>query len=120
MTIARLATGKKGEEEAQKELERQGYRVLIRNYRCRTGEIDIIAEKDGVLVFVEVKTRTSLDFGLPQESVNFKKQARIRKVAQVFLAETKQFYRDISFCVVGVQLDKTGMPKEVEIIDNAF
>lgn len=120
MTFARLATGKKGEEEAVKELKKRGYRIITRNFRCRLGEIDIIGEKKGQLVFIEVKTRTSLAFGLPQENVNYRKQEKIKKVAQFYLAATDQFYRDIGFCVVAVQLDREGNLVEIEVIEGAF
>jgi len=120
MTFARLATGKKGEEEAVKELERRGYRIITRNFRCRLGEIDIIGENKGQLVFIEVKTRKSLAFGLPQENVNYRKQEKIKKVAQVYLAATKQFHRNIGFCVVAVQLDREGKLVTTEVIEEAF
>lgn len=120
MTFARLATGKKGEEEAVRELTRRGYRIITRNFRCRLGEIDIIGEKKGQLVFIEVKARKSLAFGLPQENVNYRKQAKIRKVAQVYLAATNQFHRNIGFCVVAVQLDKEGNLVKIEVIEEAF
>ncbi|MEL7565025.1 MAG: YraN family protein [Dehalobacterium sp.] len=120
MTFARLATGKKGEEEAVKELKRRGYRIITRNFRCRLGEIDIIGENQEQLVFIEVKTRTSLAYGLPQENVNYRKQEKIKKVAQVYLAATKQFHRDIGFCVVAVQLDREGKLVTSEVIEDAF
>lgn len=120
MTFARLATGKKGEEAAVKELKRRGYRIITRNYRCRLGEIDIIGEVNRQLVFIEVKARTSLAFGLPQENVNLKKQLKIRKVAQMYLAETHQFHRDVSFCVVAVQMDKEGRIVKTEVFEEAF
>lgn len=120
MTFARLAAGKKGEEEAGKELERRGYRIVARNYRCRLGEIDIVAEKKDKLVFVEVKTKTSASFGLPQEMVTYRKQEKIKRVAQMYLAATRQFHRDIGFCVVAVHLDREGNPIKTEVIEDAF
>ncbi|MGI6686652.1 MAG: YraN family protein [Bacillota bacterium] len=120
MTFARIATGKRGEDEAAKELERRGYRIITRNYRCRLGEIDLIGEKNRQLVFIEVKARTSLAFGLPQENVNYRKQMKIRKVAQVYLAENHQYHRDISFCVVAVQFDREGKTVKIEVIEEAF
>ncbi|HHT63864.1 MAG: YraN family protein [Bacillota bacterium] len=120
MTFTRLATGKKGEDEAVKELLRRGYHIITRNYRCRFGEIDIIGEKNHQLVFIEVKTRTTLAFGLPQENVNYRKQTKIRRVAQMYLVETRQFHRDISFCVVAVQLNREGKIINIEVIEEAF
>lgn len=77
--------GKIGEEFAANLLELQGYRILERNFRCRMGEIDLIAEKDGEISFVEVKTRKSARFGRPAEAVNSEKQRRMRKAAEFYL-----------------------------------
>ncbi len=81
----RPVIGQAGEVYATKYLQLQGYKIIFRNYRCRTGEIDIIATKDDVLTFVEVKTRYSLHTGRPVESVTFTKQQKIRRTAQYFL-----------------------------------
>ena len=77
--------GKTGEDYAVKYLQLNGYKIIMRNYRCRIGEIDIIAVKDDVLSFVEVKTRYSLVAGRPAESVTFTKQQKIRRTAQYFM-----------------------------------
>ena len=75
----RQSRGKAGEEMAAHDLQRRGYQIIQRNYRCRLGEIDLIAEKDGALFFIEVKTRTSDYFGLPQENVGWRKQGKSKK-----------------------------------------
>lgn len=67
-------------------LRRQGYAIVASQFRCRMGEIDLIARKDGVLCFVEVKTRTETEHGLPREFVGPKKQQRIRTAAAQYLA----------------------------------
>ncbi len=77
--------GKCGEDFAADILEAEGCTVLERNFRCRAGEIDIIAEKNGELYFVEVKTRSGLGAGRPAEAVTFQKQRRIRRAASVYL-----------------------------------
>lgn len=77
--------GKQGEEFAARYLEAHGYRVRERNFSCRLGEIDLVAEDGGVLVFVEVKARQGYRYGLPQEAVTPAKQARLRKLAQYYL-----------------------------------
>ena len=69
--------GTYGEDLACKELEKNGYVILKRNFRYRNGEIDIIAEKDGIIIFVEVKLRTSTEKGMPCEAVDIKKQKKI-------------------------------------------
>ena len=79
--------GEKGEKRACKYLELKGYKILERNYRCKLGEIDIIAEdKNKDIVFVEVKTRSSLKYGAPSEAVNQYKQIHIKKVASYIIA----------------------------------
>ena len=70
----RAQLGRRGEEVAAAFLERQGYTILERNFRLRQGEIDLIAAKDETVAFVEVKTRRTLDYGLPSEAVTYTKQ----------------------------------------------
>ena len=77
--------GKRGEELALRFLRKNGYKVIERNYICKMGEMDIIAQEKDTLVFVEVKTRTSMDFGPPQLAVNPTKQMQLSKVALNFL-----------------------------------
>ena len=77
--------GKWGEEKASEFLTKHGYFIAERNFRCRHGEIDIVAIKGDFLCFTEVKTRTSVYFGLPCEAVDSRKQARIKKVAQYYM-----------------------------------
>lgn len=85
-----IALGEKGEAAAVEYLRCHGYAVLRQKYRARTGEIDIIAKKDGVLVFVEVKTRRSTRYGLPAEAVTYRKQQKIIQTALCYLAQTQQ------------------------------
>ncbi len=79
--------GKWGEEQASKYLTHSGYKILRRNYRCRLGEIDIIAKKDNMFIFAEVKTRTNTAYGSPAEAVSYKKQWRYEKLALYYLNE---------------------------------
>lgn len=79
-------TGNKGEEKAAVFLEGEGYRILERNVRRQTGEIDIIArDPQGEVVFVEVKTRNNRQFGLPEEAVNRQKMEKITKTALLWV-----------------------------------
>ena len=119
MSEERKSLGKKGEDIAVSYLkERQGYRILRRNYRCVLGEMDIIAKDRDVLSFVEVKTRGSARFGIPQESVNKKKQHKLSKVALEFINRYKVHHAKARFDVVAVYL----LPNEerVELIKDAF
>lgn len=77
--------GPAGEAAAARHLEARGWRILERGYRTRAGEIDLIADDHGVLVFVEVKTRRGLRCGLPAEAVGARKRAHIVRVAQIYL-----------------------------------
>lgn len=76
--------GQSGEEMATQMLEAKGYRILERNYRCRFGEVDIIAEAEGILVFVEVKARSSTGFGRPAEAVTKQKLWRMERSAKCY------------------------------------
>lgn len=94
--------GDNGEEYAVRVLEDSGFRILERNYSTKYGEIDIIAFRDGVLHFIEVKTRTGIDFGYPAEAVTNTKITRIRRTAECYIGRRKAFWRNISFDVFEV------------------
>ena len=81
----RKNTGNIGEDIATRYLERLGYRILERNFRCKLGEIDIIAQDKNEIVFIEVKTRKILSYGDPADSVNEPKQKHIYKAAEYYL-----------------------------------
>ena len=98
MSADRKNLGKKGEDLAVSYLkERQGYKILHRNYRCVLGEMDIVAKDRDVLSFVEVKTRGSSKFGIPQESVNKRKQHQLSKVAMEFMNRYKVHHAKARF-----------------------
>ena len=82
---SRRERGNWGEEKAAQFLRRKGYRILDRNFSCRQGEIDIVAEKGGIVAFVEVKLRKNADFAEAREFVTARKQARILAAAQLWL-----------------------------------
>lgn len=95
-------------------LKDKGYRIIQTNYKTKFGEIDIIAFKDGVIVFVEVKRRSTLAFGRPIEAVDFRKQQKIRKVAEIYLMLKKKFDANCRFDVIEVLGDK------INHVENAF
>lgn len=107
MTEARQTLGKKGETAACAYLERHGYTICSRNYRCRYGEIDIIAAKGSELSFVEVKTRRNLKFGLPCLAVNYAKQQKIRSAALCYLQQENKHQQQISFDVIEILVEGT-------------
>lgn len=113
MNRRRLGTEK--EEEAAAFLTAQGYRVLTRNFRCRLGEIDLIAKEEDCLVFVEVKYRSGRGVGLPEEAVDLKKQRTISKVAMYYLM-THVGRTDIPCRFDVVAIDG----KEIRLHRNAF
>jgi putative endonuclease len=111
--------GALGERAATDFLRNEGYRVLQCNYLCKAGEIDIIAEENGVITFVEVKTRSPRAYLPPAEAVDDDKQNRIRKAAKFYLAA----FRDIEavrYDIVSVWLDDHDKVKNLELIRNAF
>ncbi len=96
-------------------LQQNGFSIITRNFKCRNGEIDIIAKKDNVVVFVEVKARQNSDFGYPLEFVDKRKQLRIISCAKYFLMKNKQFDEyNIRFDVIGIENDN------IEVVENAF
>lgn len=78
--------GQWGEKKAAAFLQQNGYRILARNYRVRTGELDLVAENEAFLVFAEVKTRKSARFAAAREAVTYAKQQRLRTAAEAWLA----------------------------------
>lgn len=118
MDYRRIITGRRGEDIAVEHLSRHGYRIIARNYRCRQGEIDIIAMDGGVLAFIEVKTRSSDRFGRPAEAVDAGKQGRIAHAALKYMADEGLTDAEARFDVVSII---TGGDEDgAEIIKDAF
>jgi putative endonuclease len=116
LTDARRALGTAGEDVAAAWYVKQGYEVVVRNWRCREGELDLIVRSGRTYVFCEVKTRTSTAFGAPVEAVTRDKQMRIRRLAARWLEDGAPGpAKDIRFDVASVL-----GPKEVEIVEGAF
>ncbi|PIV39040.1 MAG: YraN family protein [Candidatus Omnitrophica bacterium CG02_land_8_20_14_3_00__42_8] len=117
----RKELGQKGEETAALYLRRKGYKIIEQNYRySRLGEIDLIAQEGKDLVFVEVKTRSSLSFAEPEEAVNYQKQKRIIKLAQGYLLNQKLDQVSCRFDVVSIIIDQGGKIKSIKLIRDAF
>jgi len=122
-TDRRKYLGKVGEAAAAWYLEKKGWKVLERNYRCRFGEIDLIVLDGNVLVFVEVRTRSSASFGTPQESVGYKKQNKLRSLARYYMMDRQVKYKisGYRFDVLAVKIDReSGKTERIEHIKNAF
>lgn len=108
MSKTRITLGRQGEDLATDYLKTRGYTILVRNYRQKTGEIDIIARDGECLVFIEVKTRTSLLFGQPYEAVTQKKQGQISRVALDYITRNKLHNKAMRFDVVSVLIPAHG------------
>ena len=118
MSKARQELGRRGEALAKTHLEYLGYSVRGVNYRTRAGEIDLVAERGGVIVFVEVRTRSSVSMGLPEESLTPSKRRHIIAAAQEYLqshgAKDSQWRIDLA----AVEIDRRGLA-QVRVIENA-
>lgn len=102
MKINTKKLGMAGEQLAAQELQKNGYRILERNYRKRTGEIDLIAQKDGIIYFIEVKAKNDTRFSPPADNVNAKKRQHIANTANWWFAEHGEC--DSSFLIAEVDL----------------
>lgn len=116
MTQARRELGARGEDAVADWYSGAGYEVVARNWRCRSGELDLILRRGRAYVFCEVKTRTSVAFGAPQEAVTRKKQVRLRALATQWLQSQEPPVRasELRFdvaCVLGGQ---------IEVLEGAF
>ena len=119
MSEKREALGRIGENLAAEYLQDAGYKILVRNYRQKCGEIDIIAQDRDTLVFIEVKTRKTMSYGPPFAAVTVKKQRQIGRVAQEYLCRNGLFNRPARFDVVSI-LIKDGHKPDIEVLTNAF
>ena len=113
------AAGIRGEAQAANWLRQHGYTLLAHSYRCRFGEIDLIARKGEMLCFVEVKSRTNLQCGLPRDYVTPQKQERLRKTAAFYLAQ-QELDCPVRFDVAEVYWNDRGAAEKIEYIENAF
>ena len=114
----RIWTGQRGEDIAVAYLKSKGYRILQRNYKCLFGEVDIVAKDGNTIVFVEVKSRKSEDFGDPQTAIGWEKKKKISRVSLKYLDEKHLYSCDARFDVVAIKMLPAG--NEVELIQNAF
>jgi putative endonuclease len=114
----RQGLGKWGEDRAVQYLKKKGYRILKRNFRTSSGEIDVVATKDNILVFVEVKTEPYRGLIEPDQRIGYQKRKKISKVAKFYLSRTKGDYDEVRLDVIAV----TKKDKEAEIthIEGAF
>jgi putative endonuclease len=114
------AIGNLGEDKVADFITKQGYVIIKRNYRCRLGEIDIVAWDGDYLSFLEVKSRYGALYALPREAVNYSKKIKIIKVAQMFILENRLQQYFCRFDVVEVIFNKENNDFSMTIIKDAF
>ena len=119
MTSDRKKLGALGEKIAVEFLKERSYRILETNFRCSLGEIDVIAQKEDCLIFVEVRTRRSKEYGTPEESITPSKVERLIALAQTYLQTHENLPPEWRIDVVVVELDPRRRLKRVELIENA-
>lgn len=108
--------GDKGERKAANRYRLKGYRIIARNFCCRFGELDIVAQKGDTIAVVEVKTRKNADFANAQEFVDFHKQNRIKAAADIFIQKNRLYDKTIRFDIAEVYTQSN----TINIIENAF
>lgn len=114
-----ITVGEKGEDLAANYLKRNGFKVLVRGFQCRSGEVDVIAERKGEIHFVEVKTRQNENFGAPWEAVTPYKQSRLMKAAQYYVLKNPEAQKKAKmFSVLSILLHEE--TPHYEFFENAF
>jgi putative endonuclease len=117
--MRRKDTGVLGEKLAGDFLRRRGYHILEANYRCPAGEVDLVARHGDFLVFIEVRTKRSHEFGTPEESITATKKERLRTVAAHYQQTHHNLPQLWRIDVVAVELNRKGEPSRIELIENA-
>ncbi|MCK4387590.1 MAG: YraN family protein [Dehalococcoidia bacterium] len=120
MHMNREEVGKLGEKLAQKFLKKRGYRIRETNFHWRRGEIDIVAQQKDYLVFVEVRTKSSLDFGTPEESITQSKKEKLIALALAYINAHQNLPLLWRIDVVAVEVDQKGKARRIELIQNAI
>ncbi len=116
---ARRALGARGEQLTADRYVAEGYEILARNWRCRQGELDLVLHRDRVVVFCEVKTRSSDRFGAPIEAITHQKRKRLRVLAGRWLDEHKPVAREVRFDVASVTFGTDGAAN-IDVMESAF
>ena len=116
----RQEVGKLGEKLAQKFLKKRGYHIRETNFRCREGEIDIIAQKKNYLSFIEIRTKSSLDFGTPEESITQTKKERLVRSALTYINTHEKLSPLWRIDVIAIEVDDKGKTKRINFIENAI
>ena len=116
----RREVGKLGEEAARKFLKKRAYCIRETGFRCRHGEIDIVAQKKDYLVFVEVRTKSNLEFGTPEESITQTKKERLIASALTYTTTHENLPPLWRIDVVAIEIDEKGKTRRIDLIENAI
>jgi len=117
---SKITLGQRGEQIAALQIEKKGYRIVERNFRCKLGEIDLIATDKEYLIFIEVKTRTETNSDInPLISVTRSKQRKLKTLGTYYVAKKEMYHRQPRFDVIGIVLTNNGNHR-IEHIENAF
>lgn len=120
MAPKHIERGIEGEKLAARALKKKRYKIIERNFRTPAGEIDIVARDGDCLVFVEVRTRGSIEFGLPQETIRAAKQKKLCTAARWYLQKKKVGDDDCRFDVVAILMTDDEDEPQIEVIKDAF
>ena len=117
--MQRQRLGRRGEALPRRHLESRGYVMVEANYRTRHGEIDLVAEENGTLVFIEVRTKSTGGFGSPEESITPEKREHLVAAAQEYLQASDAADRDWRIDVVAIELGPGGRVSRLDVVENA-
>ena len=109
-----------GEKLALNYLKKRGYKIVEKNYRCKAGEIDLVATEKDYLVFIEVRTKTSSYFGRPSESITYVKKKKLITLAFTYLGAHYKINTLWRIDFIAIELDNNGVLKNIELIENAI
>lgn len=116
----KIKLGLIGEQLAVNYIRDNGYSIMDRNYRTRLGELDIIAKKDNIIVFIEVKTRTSNTYGMPSEAVTYRKQKTIQRLSQQYILHRKLNDTCLNYRFDVIEVKVIDKKYKIDHIENAF
>lgn len=116
----KIKIGKFGQDLSAEFLQKRGYKILSENFFTRLGELDLIAEKDGQIVFVEVKTRLGHKFGLPEEALNFDKAKKMKEAALEYLTQNNINSDNYRFDLVAVEINEAEKKAQIRHYKNVI
>jgi putative endonuclease len=117
--MKRRETGMMGENLACEFLGKNGYEIIERNFRCPGGEVDIVARQHDTLVFVEVRTKSSQQFGSPEESITPTKMEHLRNAAAYYWQSRNNLPESWRIDVIAIEMNRRGQVLRIELIENA-